>query len=901
MMAQYLEIKQNAQDALLFYRMGDFYELFFEDAVKASQALDIALTKRGKHLGDDIPMCGVPVATAQVYLKRLIDKEFSVAVCEQTEDPAEAKKRGSKSVVRREIVRIITKGTITEEDLLDPRSPAYIAAIAPDKAGKRAGMAWADVSTGAFFVAEMEIARLGDVVCGAAPKEILAPDGWAFEAGGVDVASGDFAGAVVTPWPGQKFNPKSGERLLCGTFGVDTLDGFGGLSTLEAGAAGALVDYLMLTQAGGQVQLAAPQRPFGGLGMAIDPATRGSLEIDRTLGGHKAGSLLHAIDRTVTAPGARMLADWMARPLTDLPAICARQDGMAYFGCDRVMTDRVRQALRRGADPARALSRILLGRGGPRDVVQLASALRAGGDAAQVVLSAAQADLAGDVERDVPDLVAEACGRLDVSAHQALADLVGEVQAVFVDSPPVSAIDGGFVRPGADGDLDAALGLRDDSRKIVASMEGQLREETGVAALKIKHNNILGYFIEVPARYGEDLRGDAANNGFIHRQTMANAVRFSTVALNDLQARIGEAAQEALARELAIFEGFCARIGVLAEDIRAAGQALALLDVVSSGALWAREVGGVRPLVDMSHVFDVEAGRHPVVEAAVRRAGNTFTPNGCLLDADGDAGARLTLITGPNMAGKSTYLRQNALMAILAQMGWCVPATRARIGLVDRVFSRVGAGDDLARGRSTFMAEMVETAAILNQSGPRALVILDEIGRGTATYDGLAIAWATAEHLHDVNGCRALFATHYHELTALADRLPHGGNACLRAKEWKGELVFLHEVAPGAADRSYGVEVARRAGLPKRAVARAKDVLARLEKEGDVAPRLDDLPLFGGVAGAEQNCSEGETEIDPLAQWVLDVLDDVDPDALTPRQALDLVYRLMTPDWPEDA
>ena len=446
--------------------------------------------------------------------------------------------------------------------------------------------------------------------------------------------------------------------------------------------------------------------------------------------------------------------------------------------------------------------------------------------------------------------------------------------------PPLLARDGGFIAPGWTPALDEARKLRDDSRRIVAGLQATYAEQSGVSALKVKHNNVLGYFIEVSAKNADALMGDDA---FIHRQTMANAVRFSTPELGELEAKIAQAGERALALELEIFEAFRSRIEALDAPIRRASQALASLDVAAATAHWAEETGAERPQVEDSLAFDIEGGRHPVVERALERSGEgRFTPNGCHLDGAGGEHPRLMLVTGPNMAGKSTFLRQNALMAILAQAGLYVPAKSARIGLVDRLFSRVGAADDLSRGRSTFMAEMIETAAILNQAGPRALVILDEIGRGTATFDGLSIAWSAVEHLHAVNRSRALFATHYHELTRLAEELDAAGNSSLKAKEWKGELIFLHEVQKGPADRSYGVEVAKRAGLPKAAVKRAQEILDRLESDDAPAAALADLPLFSALSV--------EPEAKPSA--VEERLKAIDPDSLTPREALDVLYAL---------
>ncbi len=946
MMAQYLAIRAQASetagaDALVFYRMGDFYELFFDDAVKAAEALDIALTHRGKHQGADIPMCGVPVATAETYLSRLIAQGFRVAVCEQTEDPKEAKKRGAKAVVRREIVRVVTPGTITEDALLEARDAAWILAVAPaGGADARVGLAWADVTTGAFGVGRAPAAALDERIAGLGPREVLLAEAsleTLLDAGAR--AALERAGAALTPLAGAKFNVKSAAARLKAAFAVDTLEGFGAFAAEEIAAAGALVDYLSLTQAGAPVRLAPPARTNDTAVMAIDPATRASLEIARTLAGDRKGSLLHAIDRTATPAGARLLAQRIAQPLTDPAAIARRLDAVAFFvGAPGGGRD-VASALARAGDPARAVSRLVLGRGGPRDLVALAGALEAGDGAATAV--------AGVADEAPPHELAEAMERLRFGAQPALAALAARVRATIREDAPLLARDGGFVRAGADTALDDAQALRDESRRVIAALEARYRDATGLAALKIKHNNVLGYFVEVTARQADRLMAAPHDTQFIHRQTMANAVRFTTTELADLERRMAAASSQALARELALFDALVADVTAAADALRAAGEALATLDVAAANALWAAEMNAARPVVDDSLAFDVEAGRHPVVEHALRADGLAFAPNDCRLDGAGPASAtgapRLAFVTGPNMAGKSTYLRQNAVMAILAQAGCFVPAKRARIGVADRLFSRVGAADDLARGRSTFMAEMVETAAILNQAGPRAFVILDEIGRGTATYDGLAIAWAVAEHLHDINQARAMFATHYHELTRLTETLKGAANLHLRAKAWNGDLIFLHEVAPGAADRSYGVEVARRAGLPKAATARAQEVLERLEGRAGaadarlgVADALEDLPLFqaavqtpkervaadeaarrrsdprapvaypqdptdryesgfsetgvseAGAPAGKPRASAADGRLHALAAAVRAL----DPDDLTPRDALDALYRL---------
>ena len=866
MMVQFLELRAEAPlDALLFYRMGDFYELFFDDAVKASAALDIALTKRGEHQGEKVPMCGVPVHNAQIYLSRLIKAGFKVAVGEQMENPADAKKRGSKAVVRRAITRIVTPGTLTEDDLLDARSANRIAAWAQLPTGDTA-LAWADVSDGEFGASAVSAADMDAELAALNPSELLCLDGLAKDAETL------VPNAVVTPRARAKFDPGAGERRLKTRFDVQSLEAFGDFTKAEVAALGCLLDYLELSQAGAPARLRPPKSQAPGAVMAIDPAARTSLEIERTLQGARKGSLVDAVDRTLTAPGARLLSERLSRPSLSLTEITARLDAATYCLEDRAIRTGVRERLKAAGDPARALTRLLLGRGGPRDLAALARSLKEG-----------ERLIAGfEKERlnPPPARIAACLDALSLAQRPDLAALVEDAGRALVEEPPLLVRDGGFIAAGWSAPLDEARALRDESRKIVAGLQATYAEASGVSALKIKHNSVLGYFIEVSSKNADALMNDEA---FIHRQTMANAVRFSTPELGELEAKIAKAGERALALELELFEGFRARMESLADPIRSSAAALAELDVAAATADWAVETAAARPMVDDSCTFEVDQGRHPVVEAALKRSGEgRFTPNACSLDGAGEAAARLTLVTGPNMAGKSTFLRQNAVMASLAQAGLYVPAKSARIGLVDRLFSRVGAADDLARGRSTFMAEMIETAAILNQAGPRALVILDEIGRGTATFDGLSIAWAAVEHLHEVNRCRALFATHYHELTRLVDELSAAGNVSLKAREWKGELVFLHEVQPGPADRSYGVEVAKRAGLPKAAVARAREILDRLEADSAPAAALADLPLFSAVA------PEPETKPSEVEER----LKSVDVDGLSPRDALDLLYAL---------
>ena len=871
-MAQYFEAKARQPDALVFFRMGDFYELFFDDAKHAAEALGIALTYRGKHQGQDIPMAGVPVHAAEAYLAKLIRAGFKVAVCEQMEDPSEAKKRGSKAIVRRDVVRIVTPGTLTEEALLDARGVNRLAAVAV-RAGQ-AALATVELSTGEVESLLLEREALAPVLASLRPSEILVPDRL-FADETVSEALKGCAG-LVQPLAGALADPAAGEARLRRLYGVDTLDGFGSLAPAEVSALGLIAAHLEVTQAGKPPALRPPRRSTGGEIMAIDPATRASLEIDRSQSGGREGSLLAAVDRTVTPAGSRALADRLGRPLLDPARIGARLDAVAFFVERRRLREETRARLREAGDMARSLSRLALGRGGPRDLGSLRAGLGVAESLTELFASA-QEVLNGE-----PAEISRALADLALADKPELTALLADLRRGLGAELPASARDGGFVSSGFRPELDDARALRDDSRRVVAGLEQRLAGETGLA-LKIRHNGVLGYFVECNPKQGETLLAPPWNTSFIHRQTMANQVRFTTVELAELDARIAQAADRALAMELQTFEAFRAEASRLAPAIQGAAEALACLDVAAALAEWAAEAEAVRPEVDDSLAFEAEAARHPVVEAAVKRAGDPYTPNDCKLDGAGQGCPRLAIVTGPNMAGKSTFLRQNALLAILAQAGSFVPARRFRLGVVDRLFSRVGAGDDLARGRSTFMNEMVETAAILTQATDRSFVVLDEIGRGTATYDGLAIAWACAEALHDVNRCRGLFATHYHELARLEGRLAHVCNLSMKAKEWNGELVFLHEAAPGAADRSYGVQVAKLAGVPASVVARAREVLDRLEKEPGSPARLDDLPLFA-VREAEPPVREPSKCEKALAE--------LDPDSLSPREALEALYRL---------
>lgn len=871
MMAQFLEIKAEHPDCILFYRMGDFYELFFDDAVKAAAALDITLTKRGKHLGEDIPMCGVPVHSHESYLEKLISTGFKVAVCEQVEDPAEAKKRGAKSVVKRAVQRVVTPGTLTEETLLDARAHNYLAAVA--EAGGQLGLAWIEISTGEFLTQPVSDGVLGAALARIGPGELLISE---------NLVQKEVLFETLQDWrdylslqPQARFDSANGEKRLQSLFGVKTLEAFGDFDRAELAAAAALVDYIELTQKGKLPRFSPPKQLTGAQVMEIDAATRRNLELTVTLSGERKGSLLSVIDKTLTGAGARLLMSHLSAPLRDPQDIDARLDMVQFFlGFERTRID-VRESLKRCPDIERALSRLTLGRGGPRDLAAVRDGLSMGGTLKQVLEDPSLSGRPKGID-----------GALANLGHHG--ELIERLSRALAADLPVYARDGGFIATGYAAELDEFRSLRDESRRLIAGLQSDYVQATGVTTLKVKHNNVLGYFIEVPAKQGDRVPC-GAEDPFIHRQTMANAVRFSTVELSELEQKIARAADQALALELALFDDLLKEVLGRVEEIALAASALARLDVASSLAHLANQRRYTRPRVDGSVAFELTGGRHPVVEAALEERGEpAFIANGCKLGGEADDDGRLWLLTGPNMAGKSTFLRQNALIAVLAQMGSFVPAESAHIGAVDRLFSRVGAADDLARGRSTFMVEMVETAAILNQAGENALVILDEIGRGTATFDGLSIAWAVIENLHEVNKCRALFATHYHELTALTSRLEQLACHTMKVKEWQGDVVFLHEVGHGAADRSYGIHVADLAGLPEAVVKRAEEILGSLE-EGEQSSALtklaDDLPLFQASPQKTPAHSSGPSPLE-------EALSEIYPDELTPKEALEWLYTL---------
>jgi DNA mismatch repair protein MutS len=837
--------------------------------VQSAESLDIALTIRCNHKGEDIPLCGVPHHAAEGYFLTLIRKGFRVAVCEQLESPSEAKKRGYKSVVKRGVVRLVTPGTLTEDSLLNARQHNFLCSFSNIRGD--CALAWVDVSTGEFYVQTCKASKLGPLLARLSPKEVLIS-----ETSNPELLDQiEELGCSATTLARASFDSDQAIKRLGALFNVKTLDGFGTFSRPELSSLGAIVDYLDITQKGKLPLLHPPIQELSNAGVHIDAATRRNLELTRSLSGEKSGSLLNAIDRTITGAGARLLEFRLTSPSTDIALISNRLDSVTYFeerSDKRLIT---RDLLKQVPDISRALSRLSLGRGGPRDLVAIKNGLLQANKLKQEFPA-----------QDLPTDLLKTAKALETEAR-----IIEYLESAIHNEPPLLVRDGGFVNDGYNAELDELRALRDDGRKIILGLQANYSQQVGINALKIKHNNVLGYFIETPATHADKMLSEALSDTFIHRQTTANAVRFTTVELSELETKILNAAGRILEIEKQVFDDINHFIVINAPEISNCAKALAELDVHAAFADLSASENWARPTLTNGLEFEIEGGRHPVVEISLRKeASGHFVANDCDLSAGEKTSKPVWLLTGPNMAGKSTFLRQNALIAILAQIGSYVPATSAKIGIVSQIFSRVGASDDLARGRSTFMVEMVETAAILNQAGSRALVILDEIGRGTATYDGLSIAWATLEHLHDVNKCRCLFATHYHELTNLSSKLDGLANATVAVREWEGDIIFLHEVRQGSADRSYGVQVAKLAGLPPAVVARAKTVLEKLEatdqNSGSTSNALfEGLPLFSAMPAPATPSTKKPSAVD-------DFLADVTPDDLSPREALDILYQL---------
>ena len=866
MMAQYLRIKAEYDGHLLFYRMGDFYELFLDDALAAAEALDITLTHRGQMKGRPVPMCGVPVHAAETYLHRLIRKGFKVAVCEQQEEPHAAQKN-TKTPLKRAVVRLVTPGTLSEESLLPARAHNFLAAFAG--AGAPSALAWLDMSTGDFFVRISAPAALLDELARVQPSEVLLPP-----------ALASFAARCQSAAPDTTMSehelPDADNLPDVSAYGDGFAQGWAQLEKSAQAAGSLLLSYLQSTQLGALPALKPPQAGSGAHHMQLDAAARRNLELTMRQDGARKGSLLSLVDKTLSSAGARLMAERLGAPLCDKKAIEERQDALAQLLEDSAQRADMRAALKTCPDIERALSRLSLGRGGPRDLAAIRDGLAAG------------FQLADMLARRAPQ------GELRAAAAAIPADfpLQHKLEKALAAELPLSLQDGNFIAPGFHAALDEQRRLRDEGRRLIAALQAQYAAATGIKALKIKYNAVLNFHVEVPPAQGDKLLRAEWASQFIHRQTLVSAVRFTTEKLNQLASGIGRASDQSLEIEKTLFEELRAETLAAQDMLSQLGEALAVLDVAAALAELAEAQRWVRPEIFTDTRFVVEGGRHPAVEAALAASGGArFIANDCqLVGAPPEStksakpasnACQILLLTGPNMAGKSTFLRQNGLIAILAQMGAYVPAEKAQVGLVDRLFCRVGASDDLSRGRSTFMVEMEETAAILRTASARSLVILDEIGRGTSTFDGLSIAWAVAEHLHEKLGSRTLFATHYHELTALAQPLKRLANFAMAVAEEDGQIVFLHETVAGAASRSYGVHVAELAGLPESVTQRAHVLLEALEAQHDKSARpalLRSLPK----TNAAKRPSKAERLQAALAK--------LEPESLTPLDALQLIH-----------
>jgi DNA mismatch repair protein MutS len=797
MMQRYLEVKAQNPGALLLFRMGDFYELFYEDAQIASKVLGLTLTSRDKGSPNPVAMAGFPYHALNGYLQKLVRAGHRAAICEQVEDPKQAK-----GLVKREVTQVVTPGTLTDDALLDPRESNFLACLAIEKAD--CGLAWLELSTGRFFTMEVEAALVADELARIRPAECLVPEGsrglpWLAEVR----QSSDCSFLERPDWC---FTREQCHERLCSHFQVRTLEGFDLAGPGPAvTAAGALIDYVRETQKSDLAHLTRIEPYRRGQTLLIDEATRRSLELTRTLRGNaREGSLLAVLDETVTPMGARLLAERLSNPLRDVAAINLRLDAVQELTQDSGFRQGIRDTLKEAYDLQRLTARVATGRASPRDLVCLGRTL--------ALLPSLKAKLAGRRARRLQELE----GRLELCA-----EIRGEIAAAVVDDPPLTITDGGVIRPGYHVQLDEYRDLAKGGKAWIAKYQSEEIQRTGIPNLKVGFNRVFGYYLECTAAQADKVPAD-----YIRKQTLKNQERFITPALKEYEDKVLRAEGQSINLEQELFQALRTRAGQFAARLKENAELLAELDVLAALAELAVQQGYVRPEVTNEPVLDIREGRHPVLDRVMPRG--HFVPNDVLL---GSPHGRVQVITGPNMAGKSTYIRQAALLTLLAQMGSFVPANTARIGVADRIFARVGASDELNKGQSTFMVEMTETARILNSSTAASLVILDEIGRGTSTYDGISLAWAVTEYLHDLIGCRTLFATHYHELTQLTESLKEAANCNVAVREQHGQLAFLHKIVPGAADKSYGIHVAQLAGVPKEVLERARTILATLEDD----------------------------------------------------------------------
>ncbi|WP_264688111.1 DNA mismatch repair protein MutS [Wolbachia endosymbiont (group A) of Sympetrum striolatum] len=825
-MEQYLNLKAQYKDHLLFYRLGDFYELFFDDAIKAAKLLNIVLTKRGNSNGQEIPMCGVPAHSSESYLHKLIDLGFKVAICDQLETADEAKKRGYKSIVKRDVVRVVTPGTIIEDSLLEDKSNNYLASIVEQN--DEYAISWLELSTGKFFHTLTNLKALDSDLLRISPRELLISEKFTEDEKIRSILKN--YKISITQHAQSFFEYSKSHRTLCEFYKIRELGSIGNFSKVEIMACGALLEYVRVTQRGSIPRLEFPKTYKQQNFMLIDASARRNLELFSTQFGEKKGSLISVIDHTVTASGGRLLKQMLASPLACSKAINLRLSTAQFFVNNHEPRRKIREILSNIPDIERSLSRLILGRGSPKDMNLLKIGLEKtlelseflckiesgenGSLPQQYVIQVADTGIQMQIPASRAGMTVKSDESELSTIHKSLGnhkDLFELLNSAILDNNLSSVKEGGFINPKYNSELSELSYILNNSNKLVTKLRESYRDLTGIAALKILHNNILGYYVEVSANH------KITSDIFIHRQSLANSMRYTTNELKELENKILTARDAAISLEVKIFSELCSEVAKESEKIALAANALAKLDIRATFAELGVQNNYVKPIIDDSKEFNIRNGRHPVVEVNDKFIANSINLAG------------IHLITGPNMAGKSTFLRQNALIAVLAHMGSFVPAESAHIGVIDKIFSRVGATDNITAGYSTFMVEMIETATIVNQATDRSLVILDEIGRGTGVYDGLSIAQAVIEHIHNVNKCRAIFATHYHELTKVSKYLKNVKCFCVKIREWNGEVIFLHEVIEGIADESYGIHVAKLAGFPDSVLNRASEVFEELK------------------------------------------------------------------------
>ena len=862
MFQQYLMIKSEYQECLLFFRMGDFYELFFEDAITAANELDIVLTSRGQYDGEPVPMCGVPFHAYVPYLQKLTKRGYKVAICEQTENPEEAKKRGGyKAIVRREVIRVVTPGTLIEDVLLQPKNNNFLTSI--KLLNNDYGLSWIDISIGDLYTQSCKEGELLTALATIRPREILLAEEIISENKKLTTMIDNKLTATISPLTVNITNIKKLKKLICMYFNVKSLDSFGSFSDCEIGACWSLLEYIKLTQKVNLPPIRFPKSIKTESNMQIDPFTRKSLEISETLHGERKGSLLYAIDRTLTAAGARQLDKDISSPLTSVEKIERRLVMLECLYKNKTIKENLRELLKNSADIGRAKARIISGRGDPKDLLSIKMGIITGKKLKKEFQNSIQEKEKKDFDNIINFL--GSCDKL----HGVLNDAIAK-------KLPSNSSEGGFIAEGYSSKLDKLRELRNESRKYILELETKEKNIVGIPTLKIKYNNILGHFFELTQLQKEKFIKTKDYERFIPRQSLKGVARFTTEKLSKLSESINNAAQQSLEIELKIFEELKEIVYENSENLSNISESIARIDVLSSLADLAMENQYVKPQIVKESLLEVEAGRHPTIELALQHMGeNSFCSNDCLLEFKD----RIWLLTGPNMAGKSTFLRQNAIITILAQSGSFVPANKAKIGIVDKLFSRVGAADDLGSGRSTFMVEMIETAAILNQATKNSLVIMDEVGRGTSTYDGLSIAWSILEHLHNVNNCRTLFATHYHELTKLENSLTALSCHTMKVKEWKRKVIFLYTVVKGSANESYGIHVADLAGIPDEVLIRAKNILQNFEDKNKEK-----------LSFKENNSDKYDKNNQYKFLDLVKEIASLDPNSLSPKQALELLY-----------